>query len=238
MFKQAKLTVKVIAAIVATLVVSSAVSFFITQHKVNQDSEEAFRDRLRQVTGMASSTRSYLSANVKTMVPDGNFKTIEQVPVVAAWKVAQQYVDQHGMTFHTPSLNPRNPRNQPTEFERRALEAFQKDPALTEYSERAKKTEGTEVMQYAQPVRISEDCLLCHGSPAGEKDPFGYAKEGMRVGDLRAAFAVEAPTRSLVEQANANAVTIFFTSLLSLLATGAVIAWLSARSSSGRWHLR
>jgi len=222
MFKQVKLTGKLVGAIVVTLVVTSAVSFWITQRRVNQQAEEAFRDKVRQITGMASSTRVWFSSNIQAMVPDGKFKTLNQVPVVVAWSVAQQYANQNNMTFHTPSLSPRDPKNQPDEFERRALETFQKDPDLKEYSQRLVEN-GEDVMRYAQPVRVTEDCLTCHGFPKGEKDPFGYSKEGMKTGDLRAAFTVRASTQKLVEQANSNSWAIFLTSFFTLLTAAGVV---------------
>src|SRR5208337_2008266 len=204
------------------LVVTSAISFWITQRRVNQQAEEAFRDKVRQITGMASATRAWFSSNIDVLVPDKNFKHLQQVPVVVAWSVAEQYAEAQKMTFHTPSLSPRDPKNQPDEFERRALENFQKDPALAEFSERETEN-GQEVMRYAQPVRLTADCLLCHGDPAGQKDPFGYTKEGMKAGDLRGAFTVKASTQSLVETSKANSLAIFLISLLTLLAAAGVM---------------
>jgi len=171
---------------------------------------------------MASATRTWFSANLDTMVPGQNFKTLNQVPVVVAWSIAQAYAQQHDMQFRTPSLNPRNPKNQPDEFERRALEAFQKNPDLQEFSERENEG-GKEFMYYAQAVRLTEDCLLCHGGPAGQKDPFGFAKEGMKVGDLRGAFVVKASTQGLVKTAWANSLAIFLISLSTLLIAGGVV---------------
>jgi len=220
--KRTRLTAKIVVAILGTLLVTSAVSFWITQHRVNQQAEEAFRDKVRQITGMSSATRVWFSDNIHLLVPDKNFRHLEQVPVVVAWKVAQQYATAQNMIFHTPSLAARDPKNAPDAFERRALENFQKDPALTEYFERGVDN-GEEVMRYAQPVRLTSDCLLCHGSPAGEKDPFGYAKEAMHEGDLRGAFAVRASTQALVATSRANSIAIFLISLLTLLAAGAVM---------------
>src|SRR5207247_10899287 len=57
----------------------------------------------------------------------------------------------------------------------------------------------------------------------GRKDPFGYAKEGMKVGDLRGAFVVPASTEELVKTASSNSLVIFTTSLLSLLTAAAVV---------------
>jgi methyl-accepting chemotaxis protein len=222
MLSRMRLTAKIIATIVITLLITSAISFWITQRRVNQQAEEAFRDKVRQITGMASATRAWFSSNINVLVPDQNFKHLEQVPVVVAWSVAKQYAEGQKMTFHTPSLTPRDPKNQPDEFERRALESFQKDPALTEFSEREKEN-GEEVMRYAQPVRLTADCLFCHGDPVGQKDPFGYSKEGMKAGDLRGAFSVKASTESLIETSKANSLAIFLISLLTLLATAGVM---------------
>ncbi len=222
MFAKTRLTGKIVGSIVAAFILTSAVSYWITQRRINQQAEEAFRDKIRQITGMSSATRSWFSENIKTMVPTGDFKSIQQVPVVVAWSVAQQYAHDKEMEFQTPSLNPRDPKHQPDKFERRALEAFQRDPSLTEFSERELEN-GKEFMRYAQPVRLTEDCLMCHGDPVGEKDPFGYTKEGMKAGDLRGAFAVKASTEGLIKTASSNSIALFLSSLLILLTAAGVV---------------
>jgi methyl-accepting chemotaxis protein len=222
MLAKMKLNGKILGAIALTLCLTSAVSFWITQRRINQQAEEAFRDKVRQITGMAGATRTWFSDNVDTLVPGGNFKSLNQVPVVVAWSVAGQYATGQNMEFHIPALTPRNPKNQPDEFERRALEAFQKDPSLTEYSGRMVEN-GQDIMRYAQAVRLTQDCLLCHGDPIGAKDPFGYAKEGMKVGDLRGAFTVKASTEGLVQTARSNSIALFLTSFLTLLAAAGVL---------------
>jgi len=222
MFKHFKLSGKIVGMIVIVLAITSLISFSITQYRINRQAEEAFRDKVRQITGMAGATQAWFSDNLGSLVPDGNFKDLHQVPVVAAWSVAQNYADKNSMTFHTPSLNPRNPKNQPDDFERRALEKFQSDPELKEFSER-QSVDNKEVMRYAQPVRLTQDCMVCHGGPAGQKGPFGYAKEGMRVGDLRGAFAVTASTDQLVSTARSNSIATFLLSFLILLASAGTI---------------
>jgi len=222
MFAKMKLNGKILGAIALTLVATSAVSFWITQRRVNQQAEEAFRDKVRQITGMAGATRVWFSDNIETLVPGKNFKSLNQVPVVVAWSVARQYATSQNMEFHTPSLTPRNPKNQADEFERRALEAFQKDPSLKEYSDRTSEN-GKDIMRYAQAIRVTQDCLFCHGDPVGAKDPFGYTKEGMKEGDLRGAFTVKASTEALVQTANSNLIALFLTSFLTLLAAAGVL---------------
>jgi hypothetical protein len=80
MFGRFKLTGKIVLTVLGTLLVTSTISFWITQRQVNQQQEEAFRDRLRQITGMASTTRAWFSDNIDQMVPDHNFKHLTQVP--------------------------------------------------------------------------------------------------------------------------------------------------------------
>jgi methyl-accepting chemotaxis protein len=141
---------------------------------------------------------------------------------VVAWNVAQKYADAHDMKFRTPALAPRDPKNRADQFEQRALDIFQKDPSVKEYDERRFEN-GEEVLRYAQPVRITNDCLFGHGDPVGAKDPFGYTKEGMKVGDLRGAFVIRASTAGLVTNAYANSLAMFILSFLTLLAAAGAI---------------
>jgi methyl-accepting chemotaxis protein len=222
MISQMKLSGKIAGTVVVVLAAASIISFWVTQRRINRQAEEAFRDKVRQITGMAGATQNWFSDNLRTLVPDGNFKSLNQVPVVAAWSVAERYADGHGMKFRTPSLAPRDPKNQPDDFERRALMKFQADPTLKEFSER-QRVGDQEVMRYAQPVRITQDCLVCHGDPAGAKDPVGGTKEGYKVGYLRGAFAVTASTEQLVATAQSNSIATFLLSLLTLLASSTAV---------------
>ena len=222
MLGRLKLSGKIVGTIVIVLTITSLISFWITQRRINQQAEDAFRDKVRQITGMAGTTQAWFSDNLVSFVPDQNYRNLNQVPVVAAWRIAERYADKNNMTFRTPSLTPRNPKNQPDEFEGRALAMFQKDPALKEFSER--QTVGDkEVMRYAQPIRLTLDCLVCHGDPVGQKGPYGYAKEGMKVGDLRGAFAVTASTDQLVSTSNSNSIAIFLLSFLTLLSSAGAV---------------
>jgi methyl-accepting chemotaxis protein len=222
MFKRMKISGKIAGTVVVVLAATSIVGFLITQRRINSQAEEAFRDKVRQITGMTAATQRWFSNNLDTLVPDHNFKSLNQIPVVAAWSVAEEYADRNGMKFRTPSLQPRDQKNRPDDFERRALLRFQADPSLKEFSERG-RVGNEEVMRYAQPVRITEDCLVCHGDPAGAKDPVGGTKEGYKVGDLRGAFAVTASTEQLVSMAQTNSLATFLLSLLTLLASSAAV---------------
>jgi methyl-accepting chemotaxis protein len=217
-----KLTAKIAGLIVATLAVMSGIGFLIMEHRVNLQAEASFVDRLRKIDGMATEVRTYFSQNVEDSVPHHKFKRLSQVPVVVAWTVTREYAESQGMKFSTPSLTPRNPKNMADGFESEALRAFVQNPTLKEYYRRD-TSDGKALMRYAQPVRLTEDCLFCHGDPVGEKDPFGYQKEGMKVGDLKGAFVVTAPLDELTKTARANSLTLLLVTLCTLLAAVGVV---------------
>jgi hypothetical protein len=126
------------------------------------------------------------------------------------------------MKFSTPSLSPRNSKNMADRFETEALRAFAQDPGLKEYYRRD-TADGKAVMRYAQPVRLTEDCLFCHGDPVGAKDPFGYRKEGMKAGDIKGAFVVTAPLDELTKPPAPTAWLLLFISICTLLAAVGVV---------------
>jgi len=225
MFNKLKLTSKIAGLIGVTLSLAALGGFFITQYRINQQAEEAFVDKLRKTDGMASNVRTFFSSNVDLYAPHHDFKNLKQVPVVVAWSVARQYAEAQGMQFTTPSLHPRNPRNTPDEFETKALNAFESDPNLKEFWSRV-NLNGTEVIRFAEPVRVTEDCLYCHGGPAGQKGPFGYPKEGMKVGDLKGAFVVTAPATGLTATARANSLALLLINLGVLFAAMAAVFFL------------
>jgi len=227
MFSRLKLAPKIGMLIAAALTVTVMLGFIITQRRIHRQAEEAFVDKLRKTDIMANHLRAFFSANVETYAPHHEFKSLKQIPVVVAWSVAREYSESQGMKFSTPSLHPRNPANSPDEFEASALRAFENDSNLQEYYSRTVLS-GAEVMRFALPVRLTADCLFCHGEPAGEKGPFGYAKEGMKVGDLKGAFVVTAPLNALNEANSANSSALLLTNL-GVLCAGMVVVFFVVR---------
>ncbi|MDO5043238.1 MAG: DUF3365 domain-containing protein [Slackia sp.] len=90
-------------------------------------------------------------------------------------------------------IDPRNIANAPDATETAALEMFAADPELHEYYEFS--TRGNErVFRYISAMKVTEQCMECHGGPAGEMDVTGYPKEGWELGDLAGATSVTIPT--------------------------------------------
>ncbi|NJD06828.1 MAG: DUF3365 domain-containing protein [Methylococcaceae bacterium] len=120
------------------------------------------------------------------------------VPMFNAWHVVRDSSssDQSKFFLKIPRQNPRNPANTPDDLERQILERFGADSSLTEY---AFVDETNQQVRYFRPVRLEQQCLLCHGDPAtsealwGNKDGndvLGYRMENKKIGDLHGALEI------------------------------------------------
>lgn len=87
----------------------------------------------------------------------------------------------------------RNALNAPDEFEIKGIKWFKDNPSAQEYWA-IENIEGEQVFRYMTPLKIDENCLVCHGKPRGEIDISGYPKEGLDVGDFAGALSLTMPT--------------------------------------------
>ena len=147
------------------------------------------------------------------------------IPVVAAWKAIERVADKEGYEFRIPSHNPRNQRNNPTLEEERILakltegnleEYFEVDPARNE-------------MVYARPIRLSKDCMGCHGQPGpgnrDGKDAVGFRMEGWHPGEMHGAFLLRAKMDRVdaVVHAGLRQAALWLIPLALLIAGGAYL---------------
>jgi methyl-accepting chemotaxis protein len=123
-------------------------------------------------------------------------KVLAAVPIVSAWDAVREYASEGGYEFKTPRFDPRNSSNTPDEIESQALKAFEADSKLSDYS--AFDSEKN-ALRYFKPVRLTQDCMLCHGNPSTSlaiwgnnqgMDPTGHSMENANVGDLHGAYEV------------------------------------------------
>ena len=121
-------------------------------------------------------------------------KILSTVPVVTAWDTAMQKAKEGGYEFRVPALEPRNPNNKPTPLEKEALLALKGGE-----DEYYVINDETNSVHYFRPVRLAENCLLCHGDPQKSNefwgrddgcDVTGYKMENWEAGQMHGAFEV------------------------------------------------
>ncbi|MGF7185412.1 methyl-accepting chemotaxis protein [Desulfitispora alkaliphila] len=206
---------------------------------VDRQSEQPYNQeisRMRTITQKMDITRDYFNdmQDAFSSLGESRYDTVTTVPMVAAVITGQEYGQRahDGMVVRTPTDQPRNPNNQADQWELKMLKYFRENPEETEITERY-VMEGENVLRFAAPVKVTQDCMECHGFPVGESDPYGYAKEGYTEGDIRALYSLYLPTASLEAQNRENAMLLYslgiIMGLLILVATYALIKRLVAK---------
>lgn len=170
-------------------VIVSCVMGVLLVRSIRQFSESGLLDKSRSIVLMAESARNDMSLKIKSgiMRPLHELpkdKIVEAVPVVAAIKMARENAERGGYQLRVPKISPRNPENEPTALERRTLEELE-SRNLTELVIREPGQ-----TRYFRAIRLTKECLYCHGEPKGEADPTGGIREGWKEGEVHGAFEI------------------------------------------------
>ncbi|MBS1818521.1 MAG: DUF3365 domain-containing protein [Acidobacteria bacterium] len=122
-------------------------------------------------------------------------KVVAAVPVVTAWRAAMAKAHEGGYEVRVPKFQPRNPQNEPDPVEARVLKMFESTGAAEYFEVDTEKN----AIRYFRPIKLTEECMLCHGDPKTSKqlwgndqglDPTGAHMENWKVGEVHGAFEV------------------------------------------------
>lgn len=88
----------------------------------------------------------------------------------------------------------RNPKNKPDAFESDEMKKMGESsfPRMGEQVVSVVVEDG-KTMRVLLPLFYRKNCLICHGTPKGERDVTGYPREGAQEGDLGGAISVKLP---------------------------------------------
>jgi len=206
-FRHWNLRRKIVAISASMLVVVCAVLFWQNYRNTREHFEQEYVARARSIALNAESVREEMARKWNLGLFDqerliawgrkGELdKVLAAVPVVTAWKAAMAKAADGNYEFRVPKDRPRNPKNAPDELEYRALSRLTADPTLTEYFE---VDRARNAIRYFRPIRLTRECLLCHGDPAQAKtlwgndrglDATGGPMEGWKEGEVHGAFEI------------------------------------------------
>ena len=195
---KARVTVGVIVVLIVSLVFTNIfwrISFI-------DEIERQFIDKARSICTMGEAMREYMADNWERQLYDKDYlkkdikgKFVYSVPVFSSLITMQKKAEELGYTFRVPKEYPRNKANIPTPLEQKVLDEI-KTKNLPEYFLLDYKNN---VLRYFRPVRLTKDCLICHGDPAQSKalwgrddgkDPTGGTMEGWKAGEVHGAFEI------------------------------------------------
>ncbi len=134
---------------------------------------------------MAEKLAAGVITDLETLAAQGDrSKLLAAVPIITAIDVASRNAKAGNYEFRVPKFSPRNPANEPVGVEIEILRELEKGQ-LEEYV-----LVERDQIRYFKPIRLTQECMLCHGDPAGSRDPVGGVREGWRVGEVRGAFEI------------------------------------------------
>jgi methyl-accepting chemotaxis protein len=231
---------KIIIVATGTVALSTLTALWVQRMVIRDQGIELTRNTMRASVIAAENIRGSMSAlrarnafdetrQLQEAKQSSDFRSTSlyaSVPVVAAWRSIEQVAQREGFEFRVPKRHARNPQNEPTAEEAVILDRLEK----TGDAEFFEADRSSNLIVYARPIRLTEDCLKCHGNPSNSptgdgKDMLGFPMEGWKVGEVHGAFVLKARldavdhVASAKAQAQARQTTIFW-----MIPTGLLIA--------------
>ncbi len=113
------------------------------------------------------------------------------IPATYGSQAARRFSQRSSVRLKQTALHPRNPKNEPDEYEASVLQWLSGRPRADAYV--SELTDNRQTLRVVMPIYYERECLKCHGEPKGDLDISGYPKEGYREGDLAGAITVALP---------------------------------------------
>jgi len=110
------------------------------------------------------------------------------IPATYGSQAAARFSKETRVRLKQTTLQPRNPKNEPDEYEASVLKWLSGRPRAEAYV--SELTDHGQTLRVVMPIYYVEACLTCHGEPKGDLDISGYPKEGHKEGDLAGAITV------------------------------------------------
>ena len=178
----------------------TAVADQTKQHVAKLNMQGVFRtdELVTEVQQLAAAGKSYTESKV--------FGT---VPVVAGWTAAMDAAKAEGIDFRISSFNARNKSNEPApgSFEAAVLTDLETQARAGNGDTLARIDTDTNALHFMRAIRLSEDCMMCHGHKGNSydtdndgKDILGFTMEDWKVGDVHGAYHVVLPLTPVDQQ--------------------------------------
>ncbi|MEM7807419.1 MAG: methyl-accepting chemotaxis protein [Planctomycetota bacterium] len=234
---QMKLGTKILIAAVGAVIVTAVVGIFVQRSVIREQGISMTKQAMRNAVLEAESVRNTigdlnaggafdqekLMEEVHSGVPLRETQLYKTIPVVAAWQAIGELAEEEGYDFRVPKFQARNPENEPTPSEAEILHQFEKGN-VDEYFA---IDEEENKLVYARPIKLTADCLACHGDPANSptgdgRDILGFPMENWKAGEVHGAFVLKSDLSELdsVVMAGVNKTMLWIAPVVAAVAFG------------------
>ena len=216
---------KLLLLIIVPVVFSTIIAIVVASMKLRSEGEDALKEKSTAILSRMEAVRKHIAElgtikrtaeDLIVLHPDGKLSdkekeyVLNQVPIVASWKVGKDNAAEEHYSFRIAAQNPRNEKNRATPQEEEFIKQFKTENSTTIVH----KDDATNSLWVMRPIYLSEKqgCLSCHGHPSTSpwkngKDLLGYNMEDWKDGDARGMFVIKsdlAPLQKRIDSAIIN----------------------------------
>jgi methyl-accepting chemotaxis protein len=211
---------KILIPVLALSLTSGIITYLYFSNLYRDTETNALVSKARAIVLSAEAAREYTADQIRNDVfrdaKQSNLTTdqvLKTVPIFSAMEVAKKKSSELGFTLKVPKFSPRNPDNQPDEYEAAVLKKLESGSV----GETWEIDKATNKIRYFRPVKLTEECMKCHGDPARSmeywgrndgKDITGTRMENWRVGEVHGAFEVMMPMQPVDEAVSQKSLII------------------------------
>ncbi|MEO0965127.1 MAG: methyl-accepting chemotaxis protein [Planctomycetota bacterium] len=229
------LTVRVIGVSLVVLVTVVVVNYVVFVNKYRASAEKAMVEKAAAFSALADEAKNHMGAvqaddgfdrqalladlqEVKAAGrPVTEAKIFKTIPVVAGWMAAGEAAEREGIDFHISAFEARNPKNEPAPgtFSHAMLTDLNAQVKAGGDEVLYRTDRETNTLHYMRAIRLTQDCLMCHGDPANSPsgdglDIVGYPMENWEVGKMHGTYHLELP----LEETDAQVASFIFNGML------------------------
>lgn len=226
-FNSLKLATKIITVTLTIMVGVVAVNYLTFVRGYRASAREAMVEKAKAFSAVADEAKNHtsllhragtfdakklaeeLKADLAAGKPVSQTKFFNTVPVVAGWTAAQEAAKREKIEFRISSFNARNKEHEPApgSFDEKLLQQLVAQVAAGKDEVIWGINEASNTLHVMRGIRLTENCLMCHGNPGGEhdinkdgKDLTGFRMEGWKAGDMHGAYHVVMPMAPVNDQ--------------------------------------
>jgi len=193
---------KILIGVLAVVVLVWGISNILSLMELRSIGREGIIQKSRAITLMGEAIRQYQSENWdrgvydrKQLIKDIKGKFVYTVPVFSSIVTMRKKAEELHYQFRVPKVSPRNPGNEPTDLEKQVLIKLTEQNLDEDFFLDFKDNS----IRYFKAIRLTKDCLICHGDPKLSKelwgrddgtDPTGGRMEGWKEGEIHGAFEI------------------------------------------------
>lgn len=254
--KSLGLTSKIVLMVVALMLLVAVAINLVFISKYRDSITTAMVEKAASFTAVADQTKNHVSRlNTMSLFDDkaitqelqkvreekSDYRTsraFNAIPVVSGWTAAGKAAQQEGLDFNIVAFNARNKDNTPAEGSFRAgmLEDLEKQARSNNNDTIYRIDKQANQLHYMRAIRLTADCMACHGKPGGVNDPdkdgldpIGFPMENWQVNDVHGAYEVMMPMSIVDKQVASFALmsSIIVGSMIFLAV--AVVTWFTRK---------